>query len=178
MNPLHLIDKYYAHNPELHYILVTHSCQVKDLALEVIKNHPELKVDPQFIEEASMLHDIGIFMTDAPRIHCHGLSLYIQHGYLGAALLRTEGLEKHALVCERHTGVGISKSTIMERHLPLPLEDMLPITLEEKIICYADKFYSKTELHKKHDLDRIKKSLQHHDENHWEIFKHWHSIFG
>ncbi len=178
MNPYQLIDAYYSSQPDLHFILVTHSNQVKNKSVEVAKKHPELNANLQFIEEAALLHDIGIFMTDAPRIHCHGLSLYIQHGFLGAELLRNEGLEAHALVSERHTGVGISLDTIENRHLALPLKDMRPMSIEEKIICYADKFYSKTELHKEHNLERIQKSLNHHDKSHWEIFKEWHGLFA
>ncbi len=178
MNPHQLIDKYYSSQTDLHFVITTHSNQVKDKALDVIRKHPELKADAVFIEEAALLHDIGIFMTDAPRIHCHGLSLYIQHGFLGSELLRKEGFEAHALVSERHTGVGISQETIIDRQLPLPVRDMLPLTVEERIICYADKFYSKTELHKEHNLERIQKSLSHHHPSHWDIFKEWHSIFG
>lgn len=178
MNPFQIIDRYYSKFPDLHYILVTHSNQVKDKALEVIQNHPELNADRQFVEEAALLHDIGIFMTDAPRIHCYGLSLYIQHGFLGAELLRSEGLEKHALVSERHTGTGISLELIQQRNLPLPVKNMRPLSVEEKIICYADKFYSKTELHRQHSLERIEKSLSHHDPAQWELFKEWNSLYG
>ena len=32
---------------------------------------------------------------------------------------------------------------IQTRNLPIPLRDMTPQTMEEQIICYADKFYSK-----------------------------------
>ena len=88
-----------------------------------------------------MLHDIGIGQCDAPGIHCHGTHLYIEHGYLGAELLRAEGLPRHALVCERHTGMGLSREMIEERGWPLPCRDMRPVTLEEKLVCYADKFF-------------------------------------
>jgi uncharacterized protein len=91
-----------------------------------------------------MLHDIGIFMTDAHDIGCFGDKEYICHGYLGRELLEKEGLPRHALVCERHVGVGVSLADIDKNHLPVPRRDMLPITLEEKIICYADKFFSKS----------------------------------
>ena len=42
-----------------------------------------------------------------------------------------------------YDGVGISAADVRQFKLPLPVRDMLPITIEEKIICYADKFYSK-----------------------------------
>ena len=129
---------------ELRRIFLIHARKVADLSLEMAERHPELSLDLAFIEEAALLHDIGIFMTDAPRIHCHGSSPYICHGWLGAELLRKEGMPKHARVCERHTGVGLSKELIMASGWPLPHVDLVPQSLEEQLICFADKFYSKT----------------------------------
>ena len=110
MDYIKLIDKYYADAPELRHILVTHSRQVADRALQIIDAHPEWTeqglVDRQFVEEAAMLHDIGIIFCNAPKIYCNGSHKYIEHGYLGAELLRQEGLPKHALVAERHTGAA------------------------------------------------------------------------
>jgi uncharacterized protein len=93
--------------------------------------------------ETAVLHDIGIFMTDAPSIGCTGSHPYICHGHLGRAILEGYGLPEHALVCERHMGVGITQADIRQYNLPLPERDMLPVTLEQQIICYADKFFSK-----------------------------------
>ena len=67
-----LIQKYYADNPALHQLLLTHSRSVADKALDIVRRHPELGADAHFVEQAAMLHDIGIFLTDAPGIHCHG----------------------------------------------------------------------------------------------------------
>lgn len=61
MNPLALIDKYYPEDNELKHILLVHSRSVADKALEMARKHPELNLDLTFIEEAAMLHDIGIF---------------------------------------------------------------------------------------------------------------------
>lgn len=143
MDYIKLIDKYYSDNPALREILVTHSRQVADRALRIVNLHPGWDVDRTFIEEAAMLHDIGIYLCEAPKIHCLGPHKYIEHGYLGAEILRREGLEKHALVAERHTGSGITMDQVIREDLPIPVADYLPISLEEKIICYADKFYSK-----------------------------------
>ena len=68
MDYIKLIDKYYGGAPELRHILVTHSRQVADRALSIIDRHPEWSVDRQFVEEAAMLHDIGIIFCDAPKI--------------------------------------------------------------------------------------------------------------
>lgn len=61
MDPLLLIDKYYPEDNELKHILLKHSRSVADKALAMARKHPELNLDLQFIEEAAMLHDIGIF---------------------------------------------------------------------------------------------------------------------
>ena len=88
MDYIKLIDKYYGATPELRHILVTHSRQVADRALAIVAAHPQWTeqglVDTQFIEEAAMLHDIGIIFCDAPKIHCHGAHKYIEHGFLAA----------------------------------------------------------------------------------------------
>ena len=123
--PYTIIDKYYPEENQLRHILLTHSIQVAKKTLQLADNHPELQLDRQFLEEASLLHDIGIFLCDAPGIQCFGSYRYICHGYLGAELMRREGCERHALVCERHTGAGLSLSQIEAQDLPIPHRDML-----------------------------------------------------
>ncbi len=139
-----LLDKYYPADNELRRVLLKHSRQVADRCLAIVKKHKELPVDIQFLEEAAMLHDIGIFRCHAPSIYCTGTEPYICHGYIGAQLLRAEGFPRHARVCERHTGTGLTVADIEHQNLPLPHENFVPETLEEQIICYADKFYSKS----------------------------------
>lgn len=159
MDPKKLIDKYYNDNPALREILLTHCEQVAALALRIVDAHPELGADRQFVWEGAMLHDIGVFKCDAEALHCHGTARYIQHGILGAELLRAEGLPQHARVAERHTGTGITVNEIMMRQLPLPLGDYMPETIEEKIICYADKFYSKTKLDREKTYEEVRHSI-------------------
>ncbi len=130
MDYLSIINKYYADNDPLRALLLKHSRQVADRCLEIVKKHQELPVDVQFLEEAAMLHDIGIFRCNAPTIYCYGTEPYLRHGPIGGELLRKEGLPRHARVAERHTGTG--------------LPGYEPETLEEEIVCYADKFYSKS----------------------------------
>ena len=143
MDPLKIIQEYYSPDSKVYHILVEHSKAVLRKALEIAKKVPKLNPDLDFIKEATMLHDIGIFMTNAPEIYCHGEKRYICHGYLGRGLLEKEGWPKHALVCERHT--GISLHDIESQNLPIPHRDMMPVTVEEEIICLADKFFSKDE---------------------------------
>ena len=114
-----IIDKYYPSENELRRILLIHSRQVADRCLKIAKTHPELKLDVEFLEEAAMLHDIGIFRCDAPSIQCFGSEPYICHGAIGGQILREEGWPRHALVCERHTGTGLSREQIESQQLPL-----------------------------------------------------------
>ena len=177
MNPLTLIDKFYPEENELKRILLVHSRSVTDKALALAKKHPELDLDLTFIEEAAMLHDIGIFLTDAPDIQCFGTHPYICHGYLGADLVRKDGFPRHALVCERHTGAGLSLQDIEEQGLPVPHRDMVPVSLEEEIICFADKFFSKTKLDKEKSIEKARKSVEKHGGNGVQRFDRWCGLF-
>lgn len=156
---LAIIDKYYFESPELKNILITHSRQVSDRALLLASRHPELNIDLQFVEEASMLHDIGIIYCNAPKIYCFGTHQYIEHGVLGGELLRREGLPRHAEVAERHTGSGITIEQIIREELPLPEKDYCPQTVEEKLICYADKFFSKSHIGEEVAYDKIRYNI-------------------
>ena len=177
MKPLDIIKKYYPESSDAYRILVTHSRSVADKALALARLHPEMNLDLTFIEEATMLHDIGIFLCNAPDIDCHGEADYICHGYLGADLMRKEGYPRHALVCERHTGTGLSLAMIEERNLPVPHRDMRPVSLEEQLICFADKFFSKTKLTKEKPADKIKQSLSKSGNETVEQFEHWCKLF-
>lgn len=173
-----IIDKYYSKDNELRHILINHSQSVARKALQIVSFHPELHLDAQFVEEAAMLHDIGIFRTDAPGIHCFGTEPYICHGYLGAEILRREGYERHARVCERHTGAGITLEDIEKQQLPLPHQDFLPETMEEKVICYADKFFSKTHLGREKTIEQAEKSLSKFGEDGVRRFREWEKMFA
>lgn len=177
MNPLDIIKKYYCEGSDAYRILTIHSRSVADKALAIARMHPELDLDLSFIEEAAMLHDIGIFKCNAPEIDCHGDAPYICHGYLGAELMRAEGFPRHALVCERHTGTGLSLQMIEEQHLPVPHRDMRPVSWEEQIICFADKFYSKTHLDREKQLEKIRKSLSKYGAATLSQFDEWYKLF-
>ena len=173
-----IIQKYYNGNPELLKILLKHSKAVADKAIAIAKAHPELPIDRQFLLEAAMVHDIGIIKTNAPDIQCFGTEPYIRHGVLGAEMMRAEGYPLHARVCERHTGAGLSLKEIEEQSLPLPHEDLLPETLEEKLICYADKFFSKTRLDREKTLEQAERSVAKHGEEGLRRFKEMEEIFN
>lgn len=172
-----LINKYYKEGTRIYNIYMSHVTDVTNKALSIAQKHPELAVDTRFIEEAGMLHDIGIFLTDAPHIACKGTYPYICHGYLGRELLISEGYPKHALVCERHTGTGLSLETIIKRKLPIPHRDMQPQSLEEKVICFADKFFSKSHLGKEKTVKKIRQGLRRHGWHQVEVFDEWCKLF-
>lgn len=178
LDVLSLIHRYYAPDSELAKLLIHHSQDVTQLALRLGQAHPELALDLGFVEEAAMLHDIGIYLTDAPGIHCTGEAPYLLHGYLGAELLRGLGLERHARVAERHTGSGLTTEDIAERGLPLPPGNYMPETLEEQLICYADKFFSKTKLGQQKRLEKVRQGFSKHGQAALDRFEQLHLRFG
>ena len=172
-----IVDKYYTEDNALKHILITHSQSVAQKALQIVSSHPELHLDADFILEASMLHDIGIIRTNASGIECFGTEPYIRHGVIGADMLRAEGLPRHARVCERHTGAGLSLHEIELKKLPLPHISLLPETVEEKVVCYADKFFSKTHLEREKTIDEAERSLAYFGEDGLERFRQWELMF-
>lgn len=173
-----IIEKHYPADDDLRRLLLTHSRAVRDLALEIGHNCG-LPLDLDFVSQAAMLHDIGIYMCNAPEIHCHGTEPYIRHGIIGAELLRNEGLPRHALVCERHTGAGITAQEIEHQGLPLPHREMLPISLEEKLICYADKFYSKSgDPTRRKPLERVRSGMARFGADSLARFDALHTLFN
>lgn len=206
MDYLALIHRYYPEDNALRRMLLHHSRQVCARALQIVERHPELGANRNLVEAGAMLHDIGIFLTDAPGIHCHGTAHYILHGSLGAQLLRNEAkqlkkekqqeeqlkeeqlqaiqlqeelhfYEALARICERHTGTGLTRQTIIEWGLPDPQQDLLPETIEEQIICYADKFYSKSHLERERTIPQTLQSLEKFGDEGVEKFRHWTELF-
>lgn len=172
-----IINKYYPEQNELKEILLTHSRHVANKALDMARKHPEFNMDLQFIEEAAMVHDIGICQCDAAGIYCFGTHPYICHGVLGAEMMRSEGFPKHALVCERHTGTGLTLDYIIKNDLPLPHRDLVPVTMEEQVICFADKFFSKTHPDKEKTKEEALKSVSKFGEECSAKFNHWCQMF-
>lgn len=173
MNPIEILHKYLDPNDALFETVYTHSRSVADMALRLLDRHPELNADRRFVEEAALLHDIGVVMTDAPSIHCYGKEPYICHGFLGAEILRREGYERHALVCERHTGSGLTIKEIESQNLPVPHRDMSPKSIEEQLICFADKFYSKTHLDRERTPEQARKKLEPFGQDTLDRFDKW-----
>ena len=172
-----IIDQYYPEDTALRHILMIHSRAVMERALAICDRHRELNLDRNFIVEAAMLHDVGVFRCNAPGILCYGSEPYICHGRIGAELLRQAGFSRHARVCERHTGAGLTSTEIIKQNLPLPHEDFLPETMEEKLICYADKFYSKSRMCRVKTMEQAERSLSKFGEEGVKRFREWACIF-
>ena len=172
-----IIDKYYPEENGLRRILLIHSQSVAQKALQIVVSHPELNIDRDFILSAAMLHDIGIVRTYAPGIECYGTEPYIRHGVMGAAMMREEGYEDLARICERHTGAGLSLDDIVSQNLPLPHQSFLPETIEEQLICYADKFFSKSHLEREKTIEQAEHSLAKFGTAGVERFRQWVNIF-
>ena len=180
INPISIISKYYRPGSKAYTLLVEHCTQVADRAIEITRQMTGHNIDAGFVKEAAMLHDIGIFLTHAPPLECRGVHPYLRHGFLGGRILRKEGLGRHALVCERHVGAGISRQDVIDQGLPLPAKDMLPVTLEEKIICYADKFFSKNHgaPPREKPLEDVVEELRTHGTAQVDRFLNWHAQFS
>lgn len=145
--------------------------------MKIADAHPNLPINRSFVREIALLHDIGVFLADTPTIQCFGEYPYIAHGYLNADLSRKEGFEHHVLVCKRYTGAGLTLEEIIERQLPVPHREMVPVTLEEQIICFADKFFSKTHLNEEKTVEKARKSIVKYGEEGLNRFDGWCSLF-
>jgi len=109
-----------------------HSEKVADKAIEIAQKIKKVKVDMNLIEIGALLHDIG-------RTKTHGF----KHALIGGKILKHRGLSvKLARICETHILGGLDKEDA--KKLGLPERDYLPSTLEEKIICLADKHMAGT----------------------------------
>ena len=127
MNPEALLKKY-ASDDIGYKAVLKHSTIVTKVALRIAKGIKGVDLD--FIEKAAMLHDIGRFKAPP-------WANSVEHGVLGAEIMLKEGYPKIAKVCEGHLGGGIPAH--VAKSLGLPERDMIPETVEEKIVCYADK---------------------------------------
>lgn len=189
MNSVEILHHFIDPNEALYQVVYLHSRAVADFALRIADRHPQWAVDRALLEEAALLHDVGVVRVDAPSIHCFGSEPYIRHGVLGAAMLRelasdavrleedavrlSARLEACARVCERHTGTGLTIRAIEEGGLPLPKQDLSPQTLEEELICFADKFFSKTHLHQERTPQQARAKLEKFGQESLDRFDNW-----
>jgi len=109
--------------------VVEHCKRVSAFAVKIAKacQRKQPNLDAKLVEISGLLHDIG-------RSKTHG----VNHALEGGRIARGLGLPNSVvLIIERHAGGGIPKEEA--KKLGWPARDYLPKTLEEKIVCYADK---------------------------------------
>jgi uncharacterized protein len=171
------IHEIYKNDGDALKFLLPHSESVAKFAVEIAKKQ---NADVDFVLRASLLHDIGIFLTDTPKLDCKGRAPYIQHGILGRELLEKHGFLREAIVAETHVGVGITKEHILKNGLQLPPKDMFPTTLEEEIVSFADLFFSKRPqfLTTPKTLAEVENDVRNYGENSCEIFIKWRKKFS
>lgn len=180
MTPENLLARHFGPATTACGIVLAHSRHVAAKALAVARRLRDPLLDLRFIEEAALLHDIGVCRTNSTGIGCTGEAPYILHGIIGREILETEGLPRHALVCERHIGVGLTVEDIERQSLPLPRRDMVPLTREERIVCFADLFFSKKPRsldHEKHP-DEVRANLLRYGDHKVAIFEEWLAEFA
>ena len=74
MNPISLLEKYYEENRGGFEIVLEHSSMVAGKALAIARGLSEPGIDLGFLEEAALLHDIGVSRTSKTP-----LSMYMAH---------------------------------------------------------------------------------------------------
>ncbi|WP_085812507.1 HD domain-containing protein [Geoanaerobacter pelophilus] len=180
MNPRALLEKYFENNQVALDIVYRHSRNVADKALEIATKAGLPQEELDFIEEAALLHDIGVCRIYAPKLNCFGKAPYVWHGVIGREILDAEGLPRHAMVCERHIGVGLTAADIVAQRLRLPVREMSPVTTCERIVALADLFFSKKggELDLEKSTQQVRCDLLRFGEEKVQIFESWLSAFG
>ncbi len=80
-------------------------------------------------------------------------------------------------MCERHTGTGLTCQQILQQQLPLPPADYEPQTMEEQLVCYADKFYSKSRPQRVLTVEQAAQSLAKFGQEGVQKFLAWAQLF-
>ena len=109
--------------------VMAHCRAVADFAVEIANACREkgMKVDVDLVRIGGLLHDIG-------RAKTHG----VDHGVMGASIARDYSLSgKLVNIIERHVGSGITEKEA--RRSGLPVKSFVPVSLEERVVAYADK---------------------------------------
>jgi uncharacterized protein len=109
--------------------VIEHCKSVSKFAVRIAKafHKKGFDVDVHLVEVSGLLHDIGRSKTHT-----------VDHGVVGGDVARSFDLPSSVVrIIERHVGGGVPKDEA--KQLGWPAKDYLPQTLEEKIVCYADK---------------------------------------
>jgi uncharacterized protein (TIGR00295 family) len=91
-------------------------------------NAKGIRVDENAVVAAALLHDVGRSRTQT-----------ILHGVVGAQIARENNVDESvARIIQRHVGAGISSEEAKEHGFPEG-QSYVPETIEDKIVCFADK---------------------------------------
>lgn len=174
-----VIHKYIPPDSLTYAYYLPHVAAVTAKALRIAQHLGLDAAQCRFIEEAAMLHDLGVIRVRAEYMGCTGALPYIAHVIEGRRLLEAEGLPRHARVAERHVGVGLTREEILNQGLPLPARDILPQTLEEEIISWADLFFSKSkgQLWRERSLEEARRHAARWGERSVATFDAWRARF-
>ena len=137
-------------------ILVKHCLTVRKAAVVLAEGFLRAgkAVDVKAVGAGALLHDIG---RDRTR--------NIRHGLEGSLMLRGEGVDECVVqIVRRHVGAGLSPEEAAK--MGLPDLDYTPRTLEERIVCFADKLVDSDRIRpfagevqrfimRGHDVDRL-----------------------
>ncbi len=144
--------------------VINHCKAAAKLALEIANNLKAkgFKIDSEAVEIGALLHDIGRSKTHT-----------VHHAIVGAEIAKSAGLPNPVIsIIKRHVGGGIAPSEAEE--LGWPKDVYVPITLEEKIVSYADKLIEDSKrtpiqttinkLSKEHKYDAAERVRKLHEE--------------
>jgi len=136
--------------------VIKHCIAVAELALEIAaasknknkKGNENKSIDEELVFTGALLHDIG-------RARSHG----VEHGFLGGEIAKSLGLDDGLVkIIQRHVGAGITAEEA--KQLGLPRISLMPETMEEKIVAYADSLIEGTRRTSiEHALSNLKKKL-------------------
>ena len=116
--------------------IIKHSIAVAELALKTanIIQSRGIPVDVHLVEIGALLHDIG-------RSKTHN----VDHAIIGAKIAQHLGLPESIIsIIKRHVGAGITPNEA--KKFGWKKDIYIPITLEEKIVTYADNLIEKSKL--------------------------------
>ena len=180
VNYFQIIHKFIPPHSSLYQIYLPHVALVTAKALQIASRLGLSQTQHRFIEEAAMLHDIGVVKVVPYSPPSETQYPYLCHAPFGREMLENEGLPQHALVAERHVGVGITRQEIVEQGLPLPVRDMVPESLEERIIGWADLFYSKhpERLWREASVAEVERHIAKYGSRQQKVFRQWLREFG
>ncbi len=113
-------------------VVIKHSRAVYDLGMDMVRRSEEAACNAVNDVDIAML-SAGLLLHDLGRSRTHS----IRHAVIGAELAERIGLHPDIVTMIRnHIGGGLPAAEAVE--LGLPDVDLIPITLEEKIVSHAD----------------------------------------